>query len=158
MKKERRAARELALNILYQNDAAGIPFEEALQTAMEFVNFSDKDGFSPELAQSAKDYAAMLAEGVHKNSKELDLIIQRFAEGWPPERQSAVDRNIIRLALYEMKYVEYIPESVAVDEAVELAKKYSTEDSGRFVNGILGAYYRSNHKKVEKEKNACKDS
>ena len=74
---------------------------------------------------------------------EVDEMIQGAAEKWPLERLAAVDRNIMRLAVTEMLYGHDVPPSVAINEAVELAKKYGTEDSGRFVNGVLGAVART---------------
>lgn len=142
MKKARRAARELALNVLYQWDAAGVPFEEALETATEFSDLSGLRSRDPALADQAIEYARVLATGVRNKISELDSHIDRLAEGWPVERQPAVDRNILRIALYEIIYVDSVPPIVAVDEAVELAKKYSTAESGKFVNGVLAGFLR----------------
>ncbi len=142
MKKARRAARELALNVLYQWDAAGVPFEEALETAVEFSDLGGLRTRDPDLADEAIKYARVLATGVKNKIYELDSHIDRLAEGWPVERQPAVDRNILRIALYEIIYVDSVPPVVAVDEAVELAKKYSTAESGKFVNGVLAGFLR----------------
>ncbi|MCX8052181.1 MAG: transcription antitermination factor NusB [Armatimonadetes bacterium] len=140
MKKARRAARELALNVLYQWDAAKLPFEEALETALEFADLSPLK--TEERIEEAKRYARLLAVGVKNNADELDARIARHAEGWSPERQPAVDRNILRIAIYEISHVDSVPPIVAVDEAVELAKKYSTAESGKFVNGVLAGYLK----------------
>jgi len=149
MKKARRAARELALNVLYQWDAAGVPFEEALETAVEFSDLGGLRTRDPALADQAIEYARVLATGVRNKISELDSHIDRLAEGWPVERQPAVDRNILRIALYEIIYVDSVPPVVAVDEAVELAKKYSTAESGKFVNGVLAGFLREKEEKGE---------
>ncbi|MGC8863800.1 MAG: transcription antitermination factor NusB [Armatimonadota bacterium] len=140
MKRARRAAREIALNVLYQWDSAGLPFEEALETALEFADLSALK--TQERMQEAREYARSLATGVRESVEELDSHIARLAIGWPPERQPAVDRNILRIALYEISRSELVPPIVAVDEAVELAKKYSTAESGKFVNGVLAGYLK----------------
>jgi len=140
MKKARRAAREIALNVLYQWDSAGMPFEEALETALEFADLSALK--TPERMEEAREYARLLAVGVRESVGELDSHIARLAEGWPPERQPAVDRNILRIAMYEISRVDSVPPIVAIDEAVELAKKYSTAESGKFVNGVLAGYLK----------------
>ena len=140
MKRTRRAAREIALNILYQWDSAKMPFEEALDTALEFADLSELK--ASERMDDAREYARSLALGVKESVQELDSHIVRLAEGWPPERQPAVDRNILRIAIYEITHVDSVPPIVAVDEAVELAKKYSTAESGKFVNGVLAGYLK----------------
>lgn len=145
IKTARRAARELALNIIYQVDATGMPFDEALETALEFSDLSDIHK-----AEEARDYARLIATGVRSKRSELDEIIASLAQDWPLDRQPAVDRNILRIALYEIKHVDTVPSVVAVDEAVELAKKYSTAESGKFVNGILAGYLREHKEELEK--------
>jgi N utilization substance protein B len=132
MQKSRHAARELALNILYQVDVAGIPLDEAIQTVEENV-----------AAEPAVfEFAEVLARGTLSNLDDIDRNMERLSVGWTPARQPAVDRNILRLAIFEISHVEVTPPIVAVNEAVELAKKYSTADSGKFVNGLLAAYLR----------------
>lgn len=150
LKKVRRAARELALNIIYQADSCGVPFDEAMETALEFADLSDLEAKSEDQAEAARDYAKLLAVGVRSHLDELDKHIAGLAQGWPIDRQPAVDRNILRIALYEIIFVESVPPVVAVDEAVELAKKYSTAESGKFVNGVLAGYLRE-HKEVTEE-------
>ncbi len=142
MRKARRAARELALNVLYQWDSAGVPFEEALETAVEFSDLGGLRGNDPVRANEAVEYARALVTGVRDSLKELDGHIAALAQGWSVERQPAVDRNILRIAMYEISHVDSVPPAVAVDEAVELAKKYSTAESGKFINGVLAGYLR----------------
>lgn len=82
---------------------------------------------------------AELVEGVEANRAELDALIAAHARNWSLERMPAIDRNLLRLALYELKDRPDVPVAVVIDEAVELAKRFSTDDSGRFVNGMLSA-------------------
>ena len=130
------------MNVLYQADASGIPFDEALATALEFSDLSGLESKGPERAAEAREYAKLLCVGVKERRDELDGAIAELSEGWTLNRQPPVDRNILRLAIYEIKYVESVPPIVAVDEAVELAKRYSTAESGKFVNGVLAGYLR----------------
>lgn len=141
MQKARRAARELALNFLYQVDIAQIPLDDAILMARESVVAP------PEVF----DYAEQLARGTFENRKAIDRVIRRLSIDWPLGRQPAVDRNILRLAIYEIAHVESTPMIVVVNEAIELAKKFSTPDSGKFVNGILAAYLREREQKTHDE-------
>lgn len=135
----RRAARELALNVLYQVDVAKIPLMDALQVALE----------NTKLDLSAAEYTTRLVEGVSGNIHDIDKCLMRLSVGWELQRQPAVDRNILRLAIYEIQYIESVPNSVSINEAVELAKKFSTEESGKFVNGVLGALVRQDKAREE---------
>ena len=158
MKKLRRAARELALNIIYQADSCGVPFEDALETALEFADLSDIAAKDPDKAEEARDYARLIAIGVRNRLDELDDIIARFAKDWPIERQPAVDRNILRIAIYVIVHIESVPPVVAVDEAVELAKKYSTAESGKFINGVLASFLREHELRREEKAVGSEDS
>lgn len=147
MQKSKRAARELALNLLYQVDATDIHLDEAIETAREHVA-TEPDVF---------DCAEAMARGAHKNRKEIDKIIRRLSQDWPLARQPIVDRNILRLAIFELSGEDPTPAPVVVNEAVEIAKKYSTADSSKFVNGILGTYLREQEagiKEPESEESA----
>lgn len=95
-----------------------------------------------ELTEKSQAFMEDVVNGTSKHAKEIDDLLKRFAEGWSPERMSSTDRNILRMALYELVYREDIPVSVTVNEAVELAKHYGDDDSGKFVNGILGNIIR----------------
>jgi len=151
MKKSRRAARELALNILYQCDTCGVPFDEALATALEFADLSGLEVKGIDKADEAREYAKLVSSGVKDHLSELDGYIADLAQGWPIDRQPAVDRNILRIAIFEINYVDSVPPVVAVDEAVEMAKKFSTDESGKFVNGVLAGYLREYNKEKEPE-------
>ena len=89
------------------------------------------------------DFARELVLGAATHRGHIDEVIESYARGWTLERMANVDRNILRLAMFELLYLPDIPPSVTVNEAVELAKKYSTAESGRFVNGILGNVVRN---------------
>jgi len=139
--KSRRAARELALNVLYQVDVAKIPPQEALETALENTG----------LQEAAAEFATGLVNGVLKYREDIDEKLKDLSVGWELQRQPAVDRNILRMAVYEIEHLDYIPVSVSINEAVELAKMFSTEESGRFVNGVLGALVRQSGTHEEEE-------
>jgi N utilization substance protein B len=130
---KRRAARELALRTLFQIDLARLDAAEAMEAALA----------EDTLAEDARDFARELVMGAVKKQKHIDLVIAKYARGWTLDRMANMDRNILRLAIFEILYLPDIPPSVTVDEAVELAKRYSTAESGRFVNGILGNLVRN---------------
>jgi N utilization substance protein B len=117
---------------MYQVDAGGLQLDEAIGTMREQV----------EAAPEVFDYAEVLARGAHREKRRLDKIIRRLSPSWAPPRQPVVDRNLLRLAIYELSMPDAPPPPVVINEAVELAKKYSTEDSGKFINGVLGSYIR----------------
>ncbi len=129
----RRVARETALRVLYTIDVGKQPVEEVL---METLEANDLDGKGVEFTRS-------LVAGTLRSQKEIDGHLDRIAVGFPTVRQTAVDRNILRLAAAEILFrVSDAPPGAVVNEAVELAKKYSTAESGRFVNGVLGTLVR----------------
>ncbi|QJA06710.1 transcription antitermination factor NusB [Thermosulfurimonas marina] len=128
----RHKGRQIALQVLYQWDVAGVPLAEALATYREHLNPS------PE----AFEFARELVEGVKEKKDELDALISRYSRNWRLERMLATDRNILRLATYELLFRPDIPPKVSLNEAVELAKEFGSEDSPAFVNGILDAIYR----------------
>ena len=117
----------MAIQVLYQVDMAQSDLTEALRLFCEHFN-------APE---SIRDFASDLARGAHEHQQEVDTLIKRFSENWRLERMPAVDRNILRLAIYELLYRPDIPAKVSINEAVDLGKKYGSEDSGSFINGIL---------------------
>lgn len=142
LKKTRRAARELTLNVLYQCDL-GVPFDEALPTALENANLGDLVTSKNDTSADARIYAEKLARGIREYRDKLDAIITELAHDWPLDRQPNVDRNVLRIALYEIIHEPTVPDAVSIDEAIELANLYSTDDSGKFVNGVLAGYLRS---------------
>ena len=99
------------------------------------------EDFASELDE--KDFSINTVQGVLAHHSEIDATIRKFAPDWPLEKITTVDRNILRIAAYELLYNEEIPSKVAINEAIELAKTFGGESSGRFVNGVLGAIYRN---------------
>ena len=85
-------------------------------------------------------------DGVIKNQKKIDEIIQKYASNWPLEKITLIDRNILRIGVYELKFNNEIPDKVAINEAIEVAKTYGGPTSGKFVNGVLGAIYKEMQK------------
>ncbi len=123
----RRQARELALQALYFLDArAGDP-EEAM--ALFHRNFTPP--------RKARDFMDRLVQGVTANRAAIDATVERYSENWKVFRMPRVDRNVIRMAVFEMFWQADIPHSVSINEAIDLGKQYGTDDSGAFINGIL---------------------
>jgi N utilization substance protein B len=123
----RRLAREAALQIIYLNDVG----RGALETVPEAV-WSEEP-----LTGKTRDFAKRLADGVLARQKDIDALIRKVAENWEMSRMAVVDRGILRLAAYELLHETDTPINVIINEALEIAKKYSTGESSRFVNGIL---------------------
>lgn len=124
----RRQARILAMQILYESDVAGHPVEEVLARYLD-------DQSTP---QPARRYAERLVLGVLEDQGRIDAMIAEAAPAFPIEQLPPVDRNILRIAVYELLYESDVPLKAAINEAVELAKLYGGESSSRFVNGVLG--------------------
>ncbi|HAV42529.1 TPA: transcription antitermination factor NusB [bacterium] len=123
----RRKARLLALQLLYAFDTSPINGKEVEELFWE----------GRKAEQKIKDFAQRLVKGARENIADIDRLISQHLDNWQFERLSTVDRNILRFATYELLYCEDIPPVVSIDEAIELAKTYSTADSPAFVNGIL---------------------
>jgi N utilization substance protein B len=126
----RSQCREWALQCLYQAEHGGPQRPEAIADLWRHFQKADA-------AKEAPAYFMALVEGVAAHQEELDALIARHSEHWRLERMSAVDRNLLRLALYELVYQPHIPPKVVINEAVELAKRYGSEQSGAFVNALL---------------------
>ncbi len=123
----RRKARELALQMLYENDVAGTAAGEM------FERSEDLHKATPAL----RDFTERLVVGTLANRESLDAIISRQADHWRLTRMPVVDRNILRLALFELLHEPSTPRPVIIDEALEIAKRFSTPKSSQFINGIL---------------------
>lgn len=128
----RRDARELALRMLFQLDLGHQPVEEVLEAALA----------QSRLEGGNRAYAEELVRGTLKHRTEIDGRLAALTTEWASDRQAVVDRNLLRLAAYELLFRPDAPVAVVVNEAIELAKKYSTAESGGFVNGVLGALAR----------------
>jgi N utilization substance protein B len=125
----RRKARKRALDVLYEADLRSAPIPEVLQAVVARI----EPPRPPHL-----DYTVALVEGVVAHQDRIDELIASYAEGWTLGRMPPVDRNLARIAVYELLYADDIDDPVAISEAVELAKQLSTDDSPRFLNGVLG--------------------
>jgi N utilization substance protein B len=125
--KNRRMARELALQLLYQRELSVDDSTDEAGGVLDGIDLSSDAGV----------FCKELIEGVIGRLDELDAIIEPFLEHWSLERVSVVDRNILRLAVYELRFMDDIPFKVSIDEAIELAKLFGSDESGAFVNGIL---------------------
>lgn len=123
----RRQSRELALQILFQLEfTTPIPYAEFLEV---FEKSSDKDSLA---------YAEQIISGVQNHKTEIDSLIQSTSSHWSVSRMAIVDRNLLRIALYEMKWSEEkIKPNIIINEVIEIAKKYGTSDSAQFINGVL---------------------
>ena len=126
---ERRKARAIALQALYEVDSVGHEVEGVVNQLL------DKEGLSEENANFTRE----LVSGVIQNKEKIDLNIQSLAPAWPLEQIPVVDRNILRLAIFEILLDNKVPVKVAINEAVELAKTFGSDNSSRFVNGVLGS-------------------
>ena len=120
----RRRARKQAFLVLYQSDVNGSPVEATFERWRSYRG-------------DLEEYAIRLTRGVERSKEDLDALLSEVSVGWPVYRMNAVDRAILRLALYEMIFVEDVPSDVAVNEAVELARGFSGEEAPTFVGGVL---------------------
>ena len=123
----RRESREFVLEILYQLD---ITRQDAIQTMAQL-----RDHFSKK--EKKDGFAERIVLGVFEHSQEINKLIEQYSENWRLDRMSIIDRNILRMATFELLYCEDIPHKVTLNEAIELGKRYGSEDSGSFINGIL---------------------
>lgn len=151
---KRRMAREMAVQMLYQRDL-GDSEVPALVRSFDVPDFlaqtADGDdqetapAIGPRLpeAREAFEYARRLVEGTVAHLEEIDGLLRAQADNWRLERMPAVDRNVLRLAVYELMHELDVPKLVVLDEAVELAKRFGSEQSGRFVNGLLDGLLRA---------------
>ncbi|KAF0209162.1 MAG: transcription antitermination factor NusB [Actinomycetota bacterium] len=124
---ERTRARLQALQMLYQREITG----EDVESILVSKSYSSEDG-------EPSEYCRELAIGTELNQVTIDAEIESTSEHWAISRMPLVDRNILRLAVYEINFRDEVPDSVAINEAVEMAKTYGGEDSSKFVNGVLG--------------------
>lgn len=126
--KTRRRARRATLEVLYEYDIANHPPGEILQRRLE-ANALDATG---------REFASQLVQGILENMEGTDVLISRYAPEWPLEQMAVIDRNILRIAIYEFIASDETPVKVAINEAVELAKTYGSDSAPRFINGVLG--------------------
>jgi len=135
----RRVSREMALKVLFQVDLVHCNVDEASS-----YTFQTEDIMTLNEPDAIIEFSLQLVKGVLSHLSEIDSLIKKHASHWSIERMTNIDRNILRIAIYEIVFIDNIPKSVSINEAVELAKKYSTESSFGFVNGVLGKIEKKN--------------
>ena len=126
--RKRTLSREIALKILYASD---ISKESIAECTLKFWDENEYE------SEDVRTFAESLVFGVEKEMGKIDEIITKYADNWAIKRMATIDRNVLRLASFELLFVEEIPPKVTINEAIELAKKYGDKDSGKFVNGVL---------------------
>jgi N utilization substance protein B len=126
----RSKARKRAVDVLYESDLRGLDSSETLRDRIALAD------------PPVNDYTVTLVEGAREHRDRIDDILSAYAEGWTIDRMPGVDRAVLRLGVYELLWREDVPDAVVIDEAVELAKTLSTDESPRFVNGILARVLR----------------
>ena len=124
---KRRKSREFALQVLYELD---LTKQHPSKVLVQF-----EQHFSPKEEQD--EFQEILVLGVLKHSQEIDRLIERYSDNWRLDRMSIIDRNILRIAIFELLYCGDIPPKVTLNEAIDLGKRYGSEESGSFINGIL---------------------
>lgn len=124
----RRKGREIAVQILYQME-----MKAASPKEVQGLFWRGEEATTEEVRQFSTD----LVEGIYRNRSEIDHMLEKHSIHWKLARMAVVDRNILRLGVYELLYLHDVPTSVVLNEAIEIAKKFGTEDSGAFINGIL---------------------
>ncbi|MEU2560560.1 transcription antitermination factor NusB [Streptomyces longispororuber] len=129
----RNTARKRAFQILFEADQRGV---DVLTVLADWVRHSRTDTRQPPVSE----YTMELVEGYEQYAARIDELISQYAVGWTLDRMPVVDRNILRLGTYELVWVDGTPDAVVLDEAVQLAKEFSTDDSPAFVNGLLGRF------------------
>ncbi len=126
--RKRTQGRECALQLLYQYELNPKPLNEL------FMTFWEQNA---DTTQEIRDFAEMLVRGTLRNLDAINEIVTRYAKNWEINRMAVIDRNILRFATFELVFCDDIPPNVTINEAVNIAKKFSQEDSGKFVNGVL---------------------
>jgi len=128
----RRRSRELALQLLYQYELTGASPDHMQASSEDWMSASD----------GVREFANLLLEGALEHLDDIDTQLAEQTAHWRLERLAAVDRNILRIAMYELLFLADTPHAVVIDEAIEIAKKFGAEDSARFVNGVLDGFVK----------------
>ena len=140
-------ARELAVHLIYGREFTGEEPEQVVSTRLEKEYYeklgAENDVYADRPSRAQLRYLDTVVSGVANRTEELNEQISRFSIGWDVSRISKLTRCVLQLAIFEVLYVEDVPTGVAISEAVRLAKKYDGDDTGAFVNGILGSFARS---------------
>jgi N utilization substance protein B len=135
----RSKAREVALHLLYQIEVSKADYRQAFQTYL-------KD-YPQE--QEVVDFSTTLISGVVVNLAAIDSLIKKYVKNWEIERMASIDRNILRIACFELLFLDEVPPKVSINEAIELAKRFGDIDSPRFINGVLDKIYKTENKKLD---------
>ena len=146
----RRQARITALQTLYEVDSTGHPVEDVLRRNLD-EPASENPNSLPLEDPAGREFARSLVLGVLGNSPELDVLIEKSAPNWPIEQMSPIDKTILRLAIFEILFDNRVPLKAAINEAVELGKRFGSDSSSRFINGVLGTVASENQHRVRKD-------
>jgi len=138
--RKRTKAREDALKILYAIDITGHDPDQCIEVYWKDNDESDKE---------TKEFANTIVLGFHENRELIDKVITECATNWQIKRMAFIDRNVLRAATYELLFREDVPPKVAINEAIDVAKKYGDKDSGKFVNGVLDKISKSKKVKIK---------
>ena len=138
----RRKARELALQMLFQWDSMKHSYSEEVFETIQVQGVSEK----------VEQFAKLLVKGVMDHLSEIDQWIHQYTDHWALERMAIVDRNILRFSIFELLYLGDVPAKVTLNEAIEVAKRFGSEDSGKFVNGVLDKFLKNHEHLFQKEK------
>ena len=146
-------ARELAVHLIYSRNFTGEEPNAVVETRLEREYYSklsaENDVYAERPSRAQRAYIDAVTSGVANREDDLNETIQQFSIGWDVKRISRLTRSVMQLAIYEILYVEDVPTGVAISEAVRIAKKYDGDDTGAFVNGILGSFVRGLSPKEE---------
>ncbi|WP_322905418.1 transcription antitermination factor NusB [Paenibacillus campi] len=135
---KRRLAREITVQSLYQMEMNEVKAEVAVEMLLEEAAADNESEVEVQDERQLKAYVLDVVAGVNSNREAIDGLLVDYLQNWQVSRLSRVDRQILRLAVYEMIFTEDVPAKVAVNEAIELSKHFGSEESGKFVNGVLG--------------------
>ena len=148
-------ARELAVHLIYSQSFTGDEPEEVVSTRLDKEYYkklsAENEVYEDRPSRAQLMYIDGVVSGVANRQEDLNAEISKYSIGWDVSRISRLARSIMQLAIYEILYVEDVPTGVAISEAVRLAKKYDGDDTGAFVNGILGTFARAQENKVEED-------
>lgn len=157
----RHLLRTVALQTLYQSDfreSFSLNYKnyqaDEVKNKIKILTHQNLKEFAPGVEE--EDFVKNLIDGIFSRLEELDKLISKYAPEWPLEQITIIDRNILRIGIYELKFNSAIPDKVAINEAIELAKSFGGESSSKFVNGVLGSIYKdmqNNHNKNNPAKN-----
>ena len=149
-------ARELAVHLIYGREFTGEEPEQVVSTRLDKEYYSklsgENDVYADRPSKLQLRYIDSVVYGVANRTEDLNAVIQQYSIGWDVSRISRLTRCVLQLAIYEILYVEDVPTGVAISEAVRLAKKYDGDDTGAFVNGILGSFARAQGPQPEEAK------